>query len=101
MRCGESPGAAEMDPKEVVILCGEWETGSAPRESSGEKYNVVLGVQEVIRHPEFDAGGQGFASGRDIAIFKIEEEDLDDLSAPENEINPICLPDPARPTPRA
>ena len=99
LRCGKSPGAAEMDPNEVVILCGEWETGPAPQAFSGEQYNVVLEISEIIRHPAFDAGGLGVEGGSDLAIFKIVEEGLSNSSDLEN-INPICLPDPVRPKPR-
>ena len=87
-----------MDPNEVIILCGEWETGPTPQLSSGEKYNVDLEVLEIIRHPEFDAGGLGVEGGSDLAIFKINPQGLAKSSA--LEINPICLPDPVKPNPK-
>ena len=86
-----------MSPEEVVILCGEWETGPAPQTSSGEKYNVVLDIREIVRHPEFDAGGLGVEGGNDLAVFKIEEQGLTNSSA--LGLNPICLPDSVRPNP--
>ena len=96
VRCGSNPGAAEMDPSEVVILCGEWETGPAPRASSGEEYNVVLKISEIIRHPAFDAA-EGVEGGSDIAVFKIFENGLANATA--LKIFPICLPEPGRQNP--
>ena len=87
-----------MAPDEVVILCGEWETGPTPQKSSGEKYNVVLQVKEILRHPAFNAGGLGVEGGSDLALFKIKDQGLVNSSA--LEINPICLPDPLNPNPR-
>ena len=87
-----------MRPEEVVILCGEWETGPTPARSSGEKYNIVLEIREIVRHPAFHAENLGVEGGSDLAVFKIEEEGLAN-SPPLKEINPICLPDPARQTP--
>ena len=86
-----------MDPKEVIILCGEWETGSAPQSSSGEYYNIDLEVTEIIRHPEFDAGGLGVEGGSDLAVFKVNPQGLANSSV--LNINPICLPDHTRPAP--
>ena len=37
-------GLFEMEPKDAVIICGEWETDSHLYEVSGEKYNVVFTV---------------------------------------------------------
>ena len=90
-----------MDPSEVVILCGEWETGPAPQADSGEKYNVVLKISEIIRHPSFDtsSSGLGVEGGNDIAIFKVTGRSIKEANTSANEINPICLPGPTRPTP--
>ena len=62
-----------MDSKEVIILCGEWETGPAPQISSGEKYNIPLEISEIVRHPDFDAKKSGVDGGSDIAVFKVLE----------------------------
>ena len=80
--------------KEVVILCGEWETGPTPQNFSDEKYNVVLQVEDIIRHPDFEAE-VGVEGGNDIAVFKVNNAGLKDCSA--KDINPICLPEPSRP----
>lgn len=101
LRCGANPGAAEMDPKEVVILCGEWETGPAPQTSSGEKYNIPLEISEIIRHPDFDAADSGVDGGSDIAVFKVSETSQAGSSEfDEHGVNPICLPEPSRPAPK-
>ena len=62
-----------MIPDEVVVLCGEWETGPTPKELSGESYNSVLDVKEIIQHPDFDARDLGVEDGSDIgrALWKI------------------------------
>ena len=57
-----------MAPDEVVILCGEWETGPTPQKSSGEKYNVVLQVKVILRHPAFDAGGLGVEGVEGVGV---------------------------------
>ena len=94
IRCEKNPGAVEMDPKEMKILCGEWETGPSPRRFSNEKYNVGLEIKEIVRHPDF-LPAVGVDGGSDIAVFKIHgEEEVAWSSKP---INPICLPDPGRP----
>jgi len=96
LRCGRNPGTTLMAPDEVVILCGEWETGPTPAILSGEKYNLVLEIREIVRHPAFDYVGLDVEGGNDLAIFKIKEEGG---LANSPEINPICLPDPVGPNP--
>ena len=84
-----------MDPDEVVILCGEWEMGTAPKLLSKEEFNVDLEVTDIMRHPDFNPK-HGVEAGNDIAIFKIDEDDAEgkpDL----NRVIPICLPEPGRP----
>ena len=95
VRCGTNPGAAEMDPDEVIILCGEWQTGPSPRRFTGEEYNVPLRVKEIIKHPGFNPA-VGVDAGNDLAVFKIDEEGLKESQAKGDEINPICLPYPNR-----
>ena len=90
-----------MDPSEVVILCGEWETGPAPQISSGEKYNIPLEISEIVRHPDFDAADSGVDGGSDIAVFKVSETSQAGSSEfDEHGVNPICLPEPSRPAPK-
>ena len=84
-----------MVPDEMLILCGEWETGPTPRRFSGEEYNVVLEIKEIVRHPNF-MPEEGVDGGSDIAVFKIHGEN--DVAWSSKPIHPICLPDPGRPT---
>ena len=96
LRCGKNPGTAEMDPNEVVILCGEWDSGPAPKISSGEKYNIPLEISEIVRHPDFGADS-GVDGGSDIAVFKVSETGQHSAEFDEHSVNPICLPEPSRP----
>ena len=90
-----------MDPKEVIILCGERETGPAPQISSGEKYNIPLEISEIVRHPDFDAANSGVDGGSDIAVFKVLETGQASSSEfDKHNVNPICLPEPSRPAPK-
>ena len=72
LKCGRNTGAAKMIPDGVVVLCGEWETGPTPRELSGESYNLILDVKEIIQHPDFEADGLGVEEGSDLgrALWK-------------------------------
>ena len=47
--CKNSPSVTTMSSDDVEVICGDWETGNAPKESSGEKYNVVFQIQ--VRFP--------------------------------------------------
>ena len=85
-----------MDPAEMLILCGEWETGPSPLRFSDEKYNVDLEIQDIVRHPDFRPE-EGVEDGSDIAVFKIRRESEEEAAWSSRPINPICLPDPARP----
>ena len=69
--------------------------GSAPRTLSGEDFNLVFGVKDIVKHPDFKPK-YGVDAGNDLAIFKIDEEEA---AREENiaKINPICLPEPGRP----
>ena len=55
VKCGTAPRAVEMDGRDAEILCGEWQTGAYGQNTSGEEYNVVLPIEEIIRSPNFDA----------------------------------------------
>jgi hypothetical protein len=41
---------------EVVnqVVCGEWEVGSVPASWSGEQYNIVLDVIQMVPHPLYN-----------------------------------------------
>ena len=65
-----------MDGRDAEILCGEWQTRSASPSTSGEEYNVVLPILQIVRHPDFDSGEEGPAGGSDITVFKVPDTQL-------------------------
>ena len=74
-RCGENPSVVEMTGADAEILCGEWETGDAPTESSGERYNIILSIRNIVRHPDYTVNVDTSAYlQNDIAVFKINDE---------------------------
>jgi len=79
-----------MDGRDVEILCGEWETGKANQSTSGEEYNVVLPILDIVRSPDFEAGGRGPAGGADIAVFKVNDAGFQ--NSRDLKIFPACLP---------
>ena len=56
-----------MGGNDAEIVCGEWQTGSTKQGASGEKYNVVLPIVDIIRSPDYNTAGEGPAGGADIA----------------------------------
>ena len=90
VKCGPDPKAVEMDGSDVEIICGEWQTDSTSQNASGEEYNVVLPIVEIIQSPAFDAEGQGPGGGSDIAVFKVNDTGLQDPG--KHRIYPACLP---------
>lgn len=74
-----------MEVGDAEILCGEWDTGRR----EGEDYNVVLPIEEIIRHPDFGAT-KGAGEGSDIVVFKINSESLQ--ISKDLKIYPACLP---------
>merc|ERR1712223_2202292 len=89
-KCGTEPKAVEMDGSAAEILCGEWQTGSTTPQTSGEQYNVLLPITEIVRSPNFDAKDRGPEGGSDIAVFKVNDYQLKDSR--KNRIYPACLP---------
>ena len=51
---------------------------------------MVLPVLNIIRSPAFDAGGKGPGGGADIAVFKVNDDGLQ--NSRKLEIYPACLP---------
>lgn len=43
--CGTNPSVRQMTSEDVEVICGEWETGDAPKEASGEKYNIIFQIK--------------------------------------------------------
>ena len=88
--CGTSPETKEMTGDDVEVICGEWDTAT----NTKEEYNVVLPVEEIIRHPDFsisrgEQNSQFVAA--DIAVIKVRDERFESLSAT-HKISPACLP---------
>ena len=52
-RCGENPIVVEMTGEDVEIICGEWEIGRTLQVESGEKYNILMQIKKIKRHPGF------------------------------------------------
>ena len=90
-KCGEDARVSELLPEEVNIVCGEWELGAVPRTVSREKYNVILPVEEIVVHENYDFK-KGPINGNDIAVFKVKDTQL--ANADSERIYPACLPDP-------
>merc|ERR1712223_1493999 len=97
VKCGNDPRGVEMDGRDAEILCGEWQSGVYSQTTSGEEYNVVLPIEKIIRSPNFDAEILGPEGGSDIAVFKVNDDQLQDSR--KNRIYPACLPPKDRKTP--
>ena len=97
-KCTSAPGVVEMGPGDAEVLCGEWETGNFSMEESGERYNLVLPITQIIRHPGF-IPALGPIGGNDLAVFKVDDTLLKKHQS-EYQIYPACLPPlPAQKTP--
>ena len=91
-RCGENPEIVQMTGDDAEIICGEWETGTVPPNKSGEKYNVVMNIKEVIRHPDYSVNINSSAYlANDIAVFKVNDKMLSKFHQIWK-IYPACLP---------
>ena len=91
-RCGKNPKVVELTSKDAEIICGEWETGYVPQNLSGEKYNVILNIREVMRHPDYTVNVDSSAYlQNDIAAFKVDDNILASVQNRWN-IFPACLP---------
>ena len=89
--CGDDAEVVNMTGEDGEIICGEWETGPTPASESGEEYNIILPIKNIIRHPEYkisrgDANSQ-FVSN-DLAVFLVDDEEL----TTSDNIVPVCLP---------
>ena len=66
-----------MTGHDAEIICGEWETGDTPSTSSGERYNIVLSINEIVKHPGYTVNVNSSAFlQNDIAVFKVETNSL-------------------------
>ena len=75
-RCGNRPTVVEMTGNDAEILCGEWETGEAPSEASGEQYNIVLFIMDIVKHPDYRVLDTSAYLENDIAVFKVDDSVL-------------------------
>ena len=97
--CGDDPEVVNMTGEDAEILCGEWETGTTPMDESGEEYNIILPIKNIIRHPNYtisrgEANSQFVAN--DLAVFMVDDDELKNYG---DKIVPICLPSDSHPPP--
>ena len=77
LRCGNSSKVVEMTGEDAEINCGEWEIGNIRPSVSGEKYNILLDIKEIIRHPDYTINIESSAFlQNDIAVFKVDDNIL-------------------------
>jgi hypothetical protein len=88
-KCGNAPVVVEMAEADSIIICGEWETSQASM--LGERYNIVLPIQDIIRHPDFDPA-KGPIGGNDIVVFKVDDRNIQNNVANTLQLWPACLP---------
>ena len=89
--CGDAPAVVEATGEDVEVICGEWETGSDSQSNSQEHYNVILPIQEIVRHPEYDISQENNYVSNDIAVLKFDSFHTKDPFGILN-IYPACLP---------
>ena len=92
-RCGNQPKVVEMTGKwtrkskksgdeiknlgeDAEIICGEWQTGDTPRNSSAEEYNIILEIKSITRHPDYTVNSEPSFLSNDIAVFKVDDGPL-------------------------
>ena len=69
-----------MNGQDAEILCGEWETGDTPASASGEQYNLILSIREIIQHPDYRVNVESSAHlQNDIAVFKVDDQSLTEV----------------------
>ena len=88
--CGTKAEIAEMTGEDVEVICGEWDTAS----DDEEKYNVVLQIVSIVRHPEYNIS-RGEANSQfvvsDLAVLHVRDDEFEELSN-KHKIYPACLP---------
>ena len=66
-----------MTGDDAEIICGEWETGEQSQSSSEELYNVILGINEIVRHPDYTVNIESSAYlQNDIAVYRVDDTSL-------------------------
>ena len=79
-----------MTGEHAEIVCGEWHSMN---ETSGvEDYNIVLPIESIVRHPEYEIvrgdGNTQFVTA-DLAVFKVDDTQLKNTK---QKVYPACLP---------
>ena len=90
--CEDDAEIVNMTGDDAEIICGEWETGPTPMDDSGEKYNIILPIKNITRHPKYTISRGELNSqfvANDLAVFFVDDEELKQSDA---DIVPICLP---------
>ena len=85
VECGGQPRVSSIPSSDLEVLCGGWQMG---KEEEGE---LLLPVTKVIRHPDYNIK-LGPGQGSDIAVIKVEDEELAGKIKTGGEIYPACLP---------
>jgi len=96
-KCGQNAMVTDLKPRDVDILCGEWELGTVPISVSKERYNIILQVKEIVVHERYSKK-LGPSKGNDIALFKINDRLM--KNALTKRIYPACLPNSYREKPQ-
>jgi len=94
LECGVSPSVEVMTGQDAEVICGEFQTGNLTAEESEEKWNIVLDIEKISVHPNYnitlgvDNSQYVYA---DVATIHLNE-DLSDEKI--SLLTPICLPQP-------
>ena len=94
IECGVSPSVEVMTGQDAEVICGEFQTGDLTAEESGEEWNIVLDIDKISVHPDYnitlgDDNSQYVYA--DMATIHLNE----DLSEEEiSNLTPVCLPQP-------
>ena len=91
--CEVDAETQEITGEDAEIVCGEWQTGQTSMSASGEQYNAILPIKNIIRHPDYEIvrGEQSsqYVSA-DLAVFMVDDTEL---TYPANHrIYPACIP---------
>ena len=86
-RCFSDAKVEDLSGQHAEIVCGEWQTNT----DGVEDINVILPIQDIVRHPEYqivrgDENSQYVSA--DLAVFKVDDTKLRE----QTQINPACLP---------
>ena len=94
--CGDNPEVVDMTGDDSFILCGEFDTSMASSDTTGEEYNIILPILEIVRHPQFDA----LNGGNDLVVFKVDDTKIQNGKTDTIELWPACLPPQTNEKPR-